>query len=260
MTVHAPAKNIKTDVALPEVATSVAAQSIVTPPKPVPAGILEKKITQLTSTFNAIYKERMNDVPIINDKIEVSVIGFQQWQNSYLCIMITPWFMNILLLPGETENWDDKRETTSSNHTFPSGKYEFLVGYESDIGKYQMCSLFSPMFEFADNNAAVETAEAAIKELMNIENIEESDINSTQLEAIWDGTEAHPDKVAAREEAEKIKADATPRMPLKERMEQPVSRRRLLRGALMLDDDKNKQQTVTGKKIKSENIKNKTKK
>ncbi len=200
--------------------------------------VIDEKTSLLKSAFNHIYKDRMNDVPIINDKIEVSVIGFQQWQNSYLCIMITPWFMNLMLLPGESENWDDLRETTSVRHTFPSGNYQFLIGYEPDIGKYQMCSLFSPMFEFNDNVAAVETAEVAIRELMNIENIEISDIDSKQIEAIWDGTEEHPDKIAAREAAEKAKAEAPPRMPLKERMEQPVSRRRLLRGALMLDEEK----------------------
>ncbi len=251
MTAHAPVNNIKTDTAVPATTASMATTSVstkpvnelatapptVTQPEPVPAHIAEEKVTLLESTFNTIYKERMHDVPIINDKIEVHVVGFQQWQKSYLCIMITPWFMNIMLLPGETENWDEKRETASSTHTFPSGSYTFLVGFEPGIGKYQMCSLFSPMFEFADNDAAVETAEVAIKELMNIENVEETDINSRQIEAIWDGTEEHPDKIAAREEAEKIKAEAPPRMPLKERMQQPVSRRQLLRGAIMLEDD-----------------------
>lgn len=215
----------------------------VTAPEPVPEHILEQKTALLKNTFNTIYKERMFDIPIINDKIDVSVIGFQQWQNSYLCILITPWFMNLMLLPGEDENWDELRETTSTRHTFPSGNYQFLVGFEADIGKYQMCSLFSPMFEFADNDAAVDTAEVAIKELMNSENIEHTDIDSRQIEAIWDGTEEHPDKIAAREDAEQARAkalaEAPPRKPLKERMEQPVSRRRLLRGALMLDDNKN---------------------
>jgi [NiFe] hydrogenase assembly HybE family chaperone len=218
---------------------------VAVPLKPVAQEIIDKKTSLLETAFNHIHKERMVDVPILNDKIEVAVIGFQQWQNSYLCIMITPWFMNLMLLPGEEENWDDMRETTANRHTFPSGNYEFLVGYEPDIGKYQMCSLFSPMFEFADNDAAVETAEVAIRELMNDENIEQNDIDSAQLEAIWDGTEEHPDKIAAREAAAKAKAEAPPRKPLKERMNEPVSRRRLLRGALMLEDDEEKVTTKT---------------
>ena len=223
------------------------------PEKPVPADIIEQNTRKLEDAFNAIYKERMHDVPVINERIKVSVIGFQRWQNSYLCIMITPWFMNLMLLPGEDENWDELLETTSVRHTFPSGNYQFLVGFEADIGKYQMCSLFSPMFEFTDNAAAIDTAEVAIKELMNCENIEHSDIDSHQIAAIWDGSEEHPDKVAAREEAEKAKmkanAEAPARKPLKERMAQPISRRRLLRGALMLDDDKNSATEKTSARI-----------
>ncbi len=210
-------------------------------PKALAQSIIDDKVTILESAFNKIYKERMHDIPIINDKIEVRVIGFQQWQNSYLCIMITPWFMNLMLLPGKTENWDEKRETTANTHTFPSGNYQFLVGFEPGIGKYQMCSLFSPMFEFSDNDAAVETAKVAITELMNKENTEEADIDSRQLEAIWNGTEAHPDKIATDPSQDTLTKEQTDNIeapkPLSEKMQEPISRRRLLRGAIMLDDD-----------------------
>ena len=190
----------------------------------------QQKVVILESVFNRIYKERMADVPIINDKIEVKAIAFQRWQTSYIGVMITPWFMNLIMLPGETENWDDKRELSSSTYTFPSGNYEFLTGFEPDIGKYQMCSLFSPMFEFAENNAAIETAEAVITELMNTDNIEKADIKTQQIEDIWNGIEEKtpdPDKQNS--------VEATP--TLQQKMDKPISRRKLLRGALLLDNE-----------------------
>ena len=190
----------------------------------------QHKVETLESIFNQIYKERMADVPIINDKIEVSAIAFQHWKESYLGVMITPWFMNLMLLPGKTENWDDKQELSASTHTFPSGNYEFLTGFEPNIGKYQMCSLFSPMFEFTDNNAAIETAEAIIKELMNDDNVEKTDIKTQQIENIWNGDDEKIDNPK-----EQRKDDTTP--TLSEKMEKPISRRHLLRGALMLKDD-----------------------
>ncbi|HHO59373.1 MAG TPA: [NiFe]-hydrogenase assembly, chaperone, HybE, partial [Thiotrichales bacterium] len=104
-------------------------------------------------------------------------------------------------------------------------------------------SLFSPMFEFADNNAAMETAQAVINELMNIENIETGDINSNQIENIWNGTEEHPNRVkddsAISQPTEGVKATSARRHNLKEnlaeKMNKPVSRRQLLRGAIMLE-------------------------
>ena len=191
---------------------------------------IQQKVEALESIYNQIYKERMADVPITNDKIEVSAIAFQRWQESYLGVMITPWFMNLMLLPGETENWDDKQELSARTHTFPSGNYEFITGFEPDIGKYQMCSLFSPMFEFTDNDAAIETAEAAIKELMNTDNVEETDIKTQQIENIWNGVEEKTNDPKRQSQVE-----TTP--TLSEKLEKPISRRRLLRGTLMLKDD-----------------------
>lgn len=203
---------------------------------PLAQSIIDEKVSLLESTFNIIYKERMLDLPIINKKIHVKAMGFQAWQNSYLCIMITPWFMNLMLLPGASENWDDKIETTSHKYIFPSGNYSFLVGFEDAIGKYQTCSLFSPMFDFADNEAAIDTAQAAIKELMNNENIEDIDIDSKTIEGIWGGSVEHPDKVAARKEAQAIE-DAIPQQTLEVKMQKPISRRELLRGVIRLDKE-----------------------
>jgi len=191
----------------------------------------QQKVEILESTFNKIYRERMIDVPITNEKIEVRAIAFQRWQASYLGVMITPWFMNLMLLPGETENWDDRQELSATTYTFPSGNYEFLTGFEPNIGKYQMCSLFSPMFEFSDNNSAIETARAIIKELMNSENVEKTDIGSSQIENIWNGVnEENKDDLKNQDETE-ISPNLT------EKIHKPISRRRLLRSTLMLKDD-----------------------
>ncbi len=214
------------------------AEPVVMPP--MDDALREEKTALLETVFERIYRERMHDVPITNDKIGVHAIGMQRWENTYLCVLVTPWFMNLMLLPDEKTDWDDLQETSSVRHTFPSGRYEFLVGYEPDIGKYQMCSLFSPMFEFSDDDAAVETASVAINELMNVENVEETDIDSQQIANIWNGVEPHPDKVA-NADTDNTQHKATskkPRRSLKEKMEQPISRRQLLRGAVSEEEDK----------------------
>lgn len=205
-------------------------------PRPLDKELAASYTLKLENAFNKIYRERMQDVPVINTRIEVAVVGLQHWQDSILCIMITPWFMNIMLLPGEAENWDDMRETSSTTHTFPSGRYEFLVGYEDDIGKYQMCSLFSPMFEFADHNAAIETAQAAILALMDAENIDAGDINSKQIENIWNGTEPHPDK-GTTDSNDQAATKPIPEETLEEKLKKPISRRQLLRRVVSLDDE-----------------------
>ena len=207
---------------------------------PISFTFIEERKHILERVFSLIHKERMSDVPILNDKISVNAIGFQQWQDSIIGVLVTPWFMSIVLLPNANEEWDDLQETSSKTHFFPSGKYTFITAYEPEIGKYQTCSLFSPMFEFSDNDAAIETAEYVVKELMNIENIEESDINSKQIERIWSGEEDHPDRVAEKEEAlAKLDKENEERKTISEKLEEPLSRRDLLRGTFLKNEERN---------------------
>jgi [NiFe] hydrogenase assembly HybE family chaperone len=117
----------------------------------------------LESCFLQIQQQRMTDVPILNAKLRVQAIDFQIFQQAWLGVLITPWFMNLLYLR------DDKLTCgTKISHQFPAGQFEFTVAYEEALGFYQSCSLYSPMFEFEQQDIAVQTAQAALKALLQI--------------------------------------------------------------------------------------------
>ena len=188
---------------------------------------LQKKIHTLETVFNRIYRERMSDMPMINRKLSVHAVGFQRWNQDYLGILITPWFMNLMLLPGDSKNWSGLQELGKQTHLFPSGRYEFIIGREQHIGTYQMCSLFSPMFEFASDQSALETAEIIMQELMNSENQDELHIKPEQLEQIWKGE--RQDQLASEEQP--VEPARNPEHPsLGEKLQKPISRRQLMRG------------------------------
>jgi [NiFe] hydrogenase assembly HybE family chaperone len=50
---------------------------------------------------------------------------------------------------------------------FPAGVFEFIGNRDAVLGDYQACSLFSPMFEFADHATAVDTAAASLAALFD---------------------------------------------------------------------------------------------
>ncbi len=122
----------------------------------------------LEHVFRTIQQSRMQDVPILNTALQVEAVNFHAWQSEWLGIMITPWFMNLMLLP-QSDNWMDLPEGSKQIHQFPSGNYEFVVGVEKEIGKYQACSLFSLVFQFEDHASAVATARACLDALMRTE-------------------------------------------------------------------------------------------
>ncbi len=204
----------------------------------------------LESTFTHILRERMEGVPVINDKLHVKAIGFHEWHNTQLGILITPWFMNLMLFPQVTA--EDKPTQSSSvgdihPHVFPSGAYDFVVGYEDNIGQYQSCSLFSPMFEFEDQPSAELTAKEALAAIMNKDNIDfASQSRDSEVEAIWNGKKPAPVSTGgyanetsitpATEKNQEPKKLLSER--IKERIDEPTSRRDFLRGSVFSSEDK----------------------
>jgi len=62
------------------------------------------KVADLVTRYQAIYRERMRDLPIVNSRLAVEAVGFEQWEDKDLGILITPWFMNLVLFPGVGRN------------------------------------------------------------------------------------------------------------------------------------------------------------
>jgi [NiFe] hydrogenase assembly HybE family chaperone len=120
-----------------------------------------------------------------------------------------------MLLPSEGDDWSELSPGSTQQHVFPSGAYDFIVGDETGIGRYQMCSLFSPMFEFEDQASALDTAMAVMAAIMQEEN----------RDAVDERNKGEMGPVAA--------ADTDEQPTLSERLDKPLSRRELLRGAFL---------------------------
>ncbi len=181
---------------------------------------------QLETAFMSIQRERMADIPILNQALKVQAVGFRTWQDGCLGVLITPWFMNLVLLPAQNEEWAGGPPGTKIKHVFPSGTYEFIISKEEGIGHYQMCSLFSPVFEFQNQEAAVATAQAVMEGLMDEANRDDTSTRASDIHKIWHGedtlTEAESD----------MNAEITQRPDIED-IDRPMSRRDLLRGSFL---------------------------
>ncbi|MEJ2592737.1 MAG: [NiFe]-hydrogenase assembly chaperone HybE [Candidatus Thiodiazotropha sp.] len=185
----------------------------------------------LEQSYRRIQRERMRDLPFLNPALRVKAVGFRHWQGRCLGVLITPWFMNLMLLPCEGDEWQELQIGDKQRHLLPSGSYEFIVGEEAGIGRYQMCSLFSPMFEFADQETAEATALAAMEALMDAHNRDSVSTREREISRRWHG-EPEPD-----ESGEASSPGAVSDLALSERLEQPISRRELLRGRITSERD-----------------------
>lgn len=121
---------------------------------------------RLEAAFVRIWKTRMTGLPFLNDALRVQAVGFRPWQGAWLGALVTPWSVNLVLLPGEGE-WPALPEGVERLVPFPAGQFRFVAGADPSVGEYHACSLFSPALAFADHETAVATAEAALVALFD---------------------------------------------------------------------------------------------
>lgn len=181
----------------------------------------------------------MADIPVLNKELSVDAFGFESQNGYHFGVLLTPWFMNLVLIPT-TENADALDESqvgSKQSRILPAGRFEFIVGYEEKIGMYLSCSLFSPVFEFADQEAAIETAQAILEQVNTpIDKDAEEEIDEdADMREIWAGRlpEPEPEPTVNEVEAEQIAS--------KQEVPQKLSRRDLLRGG-----KKNEAENETG--------------
>ena len=117
-----------------------------------------------------------------------------------LGVLISPWFMNLIQLPGEGEDWSDLVAGDKELIAFPSGEYEFIHNTRDMIGGYKACSLFSPMHEFTRQKDATDVARAVMVALFQEEHRAETD-RSAEIRAAREDELAAVDAAAEAEEA-----------------------------------------------------------
>jgi [NiFe] hydrogenase assembly HybE family chaperone len=130
------------------------------PDRPSPAPALEE-------VFRSILRERMQDMPMVNPALAIEAVGFRPWGEHWLGILITPWFMNLMLMPRVGAKWQPIGERETRHYVFPAGVFEFIGGRDPTLGDYQACSLFSPVFGFTAQQEARDTATAALEALFD---------------------------------------------------------------------------------------------
>jgi [NiFe] hydrogenase assembly HybE family chaperone len=125
---------------------------------------------KLEAVFGAIERERMHGVPILNTKLSVAAIGMRASAAGWLSVLVTPWFINAILLPAseaDAEAWAALPAGTKVQHELPAGIFEFICSAEEELGPYRMCSLFSPVLQFENQEAAVAAADGAMTALFD---------------------------------------------------------------------------------------------
>ncbi|MEN2494677.1 MAG: hypothetical protein TECD_00584 [Hyphomicrobiaceae bacterium hypho_1] len=129
--------------------------------------ILREAPERLVEDFTEIWHSKMAGIIIVNKKLYVQSIGFRMYKGRPLGVLITPWFMNLVQLPGVDDNWSNLTAGVKEVIEFPSGCYEFIHNRRDNTGGYKACSLFSQMFFFKMQKQAITVAYAIMQVLFS---------------------------------------------------------------------------------------------
>jgi [NiFe] hydrogenase assembly HybE family chaperone len=123
----------------------------------------------LAERYCNILEQRMQGLPFINSRLAVEAIGFREFQDFEIGVLITPWFMNLILLTGDDVG-DGIEQGRTINVSFPSGDIEFTAAQDEELGLYFSAVLFSSVVDIPDQATARDLATEIMKGLFESKN------------------------------------------------------------------------------------------
>ena len=129
-------------------------------------GSLAPRIVELVARFEEIGETQMKDLPLYNPGLEVEAVGFEEHRDEWMGVLITPWFMNVLVLPRDKHCASFNDMGKNVRHLLPSGERDFLTGGDEVVGGYAFLSLHSPMEKFKVQGQARAEARLRLAKLM----------------------------------------------------------------------------------------------
>lgn len=196
----------------------------------------ERIAQQIEAAFERILREKMLGIPIVNPAIRVETLGFQEYEGRVFGIVVTPWLMNLVLLPAADEDWSELELGEKKWHRIGPRQYKFLANDIDGIGSCQTHSLYSPMREFRSHEQARNAALKFLDELMQERESDAEDLVDEELLGRVLRGEATAEIPLADIEAAVADRNGAPPAAETARsgsgVERRISRRNLLRGRI----------------------------
>jgi [NiFe] hydrogenase assembly HybE family chaperone len=120
----------------------------------------------LEAVYGRIDEQRMRDLPIRNGRLSVEAVGFQPWDGHVIGVLVTPWCMNLVLMPGADDDWSDLAKTPVSKWELPAGAFQFNPCLFDDARLHLSTPLFSTVQDFPDQKTARTIAEEILRSLL----------------------------------------------------------------------------------------------
>lgn len=108
------------------------------------------------------------NTPQANPALRVKAIGFAKIEGDWVGVMVTPWFIHLLLLPGGGTLWGDIPDGQRRYLDLPGSTFYFTATEAPVIGPYQYTALLDKIDQLPDMASAQRVAEDALRTALNL--------------------------------------------------------------------------------------------
>lgn len=122
----------------------------------------ETHVQRLEATYRDIAATRMAGLPLLHPGLRVQAVDFLTEGPVAWGVLVTPWCMNLLRLPL-SDDAPMLPPGQSAPRDLGPQRFDFVGAELAALGRFEQCSLFSPVFEFVDQAAAVATAREVLR-------------------------------------------------------------------------------------------------
>lgn len=123
-------------------------------------------MTYIVKHFQDIGENNLRDLPIYHPQLFVEAVDFQTFETDWLGVLITPWFMSLMLFPQTWQPWNSHQDGHKIARELPAKTYWFIQSGDEKLGTYYSHSLYSPMHFFPDQKAARQAAQFALQQAL----------------------------------------------------------------------------------------------
>lgn len=129
-------------------------------------GHKENPAPLVKAAFEKIAEQEMKEMPFIHPGVKVEIHGFEVYEDQWVGVVLTPWMMSALILPGPDQEWPVRKVSHKLGLKFPRGDLTFVVGEIEGVGQYLTCSLMSPLDKSTNPVVLSQLAQNSLNELL----------------------------------------------------------------------------------------------
>lgn len=126
---------------------------------------MEAKIAALLAVYRRVWLEDMAETLICNPALEVAAAGFRPFGPGWAGAVVSPWFLNVVLIPADPNCWAGLRDGDEAPETLPAGGFNFNAARVGALGTIKTLAVVSAMNVFAGQAEALAAADLALSQL-----------------------------------------------------------------------------------------------